>query len=212
MIRTAILAGILLVMLSIAYNRPGTLPGTLPDEARVVAAVTAPAPEPEEPAQPAPRASAPARIESAPMRDPVSQPVSQPPPPPVVVEDRTEASPPASPVVQISVSAPLPSVGKPLSLLPPAVTPPEQMPSAQQEQPAPALAPLPEVHVAPRPVMLPPDPASRQSTPTSIATAASADAPGATPPPRFMSPQERTRELYRLAREMEETFIDKMAR
>lgn len=238
MIRTAILAGILLVMLSMAYSRPGAVPSLVREAAQ-------PAEDHEEIAQeePAPvRAATPRAVAAAKVEEPEEELE-----PAITVEDE---APVDEPQVAVAPVAPLPPVmpareeprsgpvaaepGRPISLLPPSMTAAReparieplvsddmpalaapQMPPSQEMAAAPAAppAPLPEVHVPTRPVMAPSDLASRLPapgvTPDAVEPALEARVTAASGP-KYMTPQERSRELYRLAREMEDTFIQKM--
>ncbi|MGE4063083.1 MAG: hypothetical protein AB7E79_06920 [Rhodospirillaceae bacterium] len=246
MIRTAILAGILLVMISMAYTRPGALPSFEPavevSERSEVEAV--------QPQRPAPRAEAPrpeaAAAAVAKAREPAkaAAPVLEEPAEieePAVAEAAPESVLPASaaPAPARQVLPPVKAEpGKPISLLPEtqtAAAPRESAPVAplvsdnMPAAPAPTLpqqtakaeplpaAELPEINVPTRPVMVPQDYASRL-TPANVAAAEAATpaaaAPHVTaraltiaPGTKFMTPEERSRELYRLAREMEDTFI-----
>lgn len=229
MIRTAILAGILLVMLSMAYSRPGAVPSFVRDAAQ-------PADEQEEivheepaPVRAAPRAVAAAKIEEAEEEEEIEPPVASAMAEPI--EEPEVATAPVAPVLPAPVAA---EPGRPISLLPPSMTAAReparmeplvsddmpapaapQMPPAQAVAAAPAApsAPLPEVHVPTRPVMTPSDFASRLPapgvTPDAAEPAMEARVTAASGP-KYMTPQERSRELYRLAREMEDTFIQKM--
>ena len=219
MIRTAILAGIFLVLLSIAYSRPGTsLLPTLRQEASQAAAqadltskpaaLGAPAVAPTRavvavPAEPA------APLEVAHKEAPAAAPVQaevQPAPVPEVVQ------PPAPAIAQ---TAP-PTVGQPVSLLPPAETAPARV-AAVPPAPLTPAEDLPLINVPARPVVTPWEAAPRTRAAVAAATPAPAPADVAAKQPdeaapKLMTPQERSRELYRLAREMEDTFIHKLAR
>lgn len=240
MIRTAILAGILLVMLSMAYDRPGAMPSL----GRVVEPVVSEQPPVEEAA----REPAAPRLET-PREQPVM--VAQPkkeapaevvaPEEPEVAEVTPEPVAPTAPAHDV-----LPPVkaepGRPISLLPetqtaaPARDPSRYAPLVSDNMPAPPApvlppvqtakaepvpaADLPEVHVPTRPVMVPQDFASRLMPDNAAATepaappaapqVAEARAPVVAAGTKFMTPEERSRELYRLAREMEDTFIQKL--
>lgn len=211
MIRTAILAGILLVMLSMAYSRPGAIP---------TFGARAPAPEEEQ-------AEEQAEEQDALREEPVAKPVvhraepSRPAPVSANEEDPKFEEPavPPAPVEEPRVAevAPQPVTpaadpGRPISLLPPSMIPAPVLPTAQD---AAAPAPLPEVHVPTRPVNAPQDLASRLTPEGKLAPAPQAElrAPMvAAAGTKFMTPQERSRELYKLAREMEDTFIENMTK
>lgn len=226
MIRTAILAGILLVMLSMAYSRPGAVPSFAREAAQ-------PSQEREEIVQDEP---APARVKAAARVEEPAEDVDS----PVVTAEAPVGEPPVkeAPVMQAQEdrrSGPVVTEpGRPVSLLPPSMTaarePARIEPLVSDDMPAPAAsqmrptqevavapaappAPLPEVYVPTRPVMAPSDFASRLPAPgvTADAVAPALDARvAAASGPKYMTPQERSRELYRLAREMEDTFIQKM--
>lgn len=236
MIRTAILAGILLVMLSMAYSRPGTLPSLdrlaapaveedaeaateAPPVRETQARAEAPRPAPvvvekEEPTaveEPAEVASAPvaeepqvAEIAPAPV-----MPVAPPAKPAEIgrpISLLPEAQAPATPVREAARIAPLVSDEMPA---PPAPT----LPSVQEAKAAPIpAAELPEVNVPTRPVMAPQDFASRLTPEGTLAPPPAMEprAPVIASGQKFMTPEERSRELYRLAREMEDTFIQKL--
>lgn len=240
MIRTAILAGILLVMLSMAYSRPGAVPSFARDAAPVVEEQDEVVREDVMQDKPAPVHKAPRGVAAAKVEEPeedieelaaVEEPIDEPQiaaipvaPPAPVVPAREEPRP--APVAA--------EPGRPLSLLPPSMTAAReparmeplvsdnmpapaapQMPPAQivSELPAATPVPLPEVHVPTRPVMAPSDFASRLPAPgvtPDAAEPALETRVTAASGPKFMTPQERSRELYRLAREMEDTFIQKM--
>jgi hypothetical protein len=229
MVRTAILAGILLVMLSMAYSRPGALPSFERTPEPVVAE------QPAVEALPPPRAEAP-RAQPAPVAEKEAPAAVAAPEDTEVAEVAPEPAAPVAPARDVPPPVKA-EPGRPLSLLPetqaattqrepmnlkPLVsddmpTPPTpMMPPVQAAQVPPA--PLPEINVPTRPVMMPRDFASRLM-PDSVAAAedsasapqvAEARAPTIAPGTKFMSPEERSRELYRLAREMEDTFIQKL--
>jgi hypothetical protein len=239
MIRTALLAGIFLVLLSLAYSRsgPNAGPSLLPapeEEAVSVKAVPpvkhiaqahAPAVEPVRKAEahveapletaPAPQAIAPAAVEAPVAEAPVAKAPAA--PAPVVAQDTPK------------------SAGQPVSLLPPEMQPKQAAATAlapllPPEAAAPAAAAPPVVAQAPAPPAAPPAVTPAAEIPTVQVAARTAAAPydvpsgsahvavadpGAAKPadaPKFMTPQERSKELYRLAREMEDTFIHKLAR
>lgn len=250
MIRTAILAGILLVMLSMAYSRPGAFPSLGDVVAPVVEAEQEVAPlGPVHQASPhveTPRAVAadtPKHEEPAPAEEQADlAPVPQEEP------QVAEVAPPAvtlAPAAMIAEPHPAKQaeIGRPVSLLPepqvpaaparevarlgPLVSddmpppPAPTLPPAQEVKAVPVpAAELPEVNVPTRPVMAPQDFASRLTPDGNLAApvAVPAPAPAIAEPrapvmasaPKFMTPEERSRELYRLAREMEDTFIQKM--
>ena len=233
MIRTAILAGIFMVLLSIAYSRPGAglLSATNQDESGVATI----------PLQPAlkhvARAAVPVAAPAVQVAPPQAKPIE-----PVHVE---EAATPAVPVT-VSVAAPIVAqeaprmAGQPVSLLPPIaaprlqavaeapapLVPPPSLPSMSENVPAaPAAVPppaavvavmpaadIPTINVAARPVMTPWEAPPRARTATVAATQEIAAKAPEEAAPKLMTPQERSRELYRLAREMEDTFIHKLAR
>lgn len=240
MIRTAILAGILLVMLSMAYSRPGALPSfarnvesSVSEQPAVEEAARAPvSPRIETPReQPTPAVVA-KKVEPAEVAAPEE---------PVLAEVAPE---PAAPIVPVRETLPPAKAepGRPLSLLPesqtaaPARDPAHYAPLVSDNMPAPPApvlppaeaakiepvpaAELPEVHVATRPVMVPQDFASRlmpdnvaaaePAAPPAAPQVAEARGPVIAPGTKFMTPEERSRELYRLAREMEDTFIQKL--
>jgi len=239
MIRTAILAGIFLVLLSIAYSRPGT--GLLPALTRNASQVAAQADLAPKPAAPAkaveavPVAAAPATV--APVAPVVAAAPVEPLPPVEVAHKENTVALPAQPPVQaeaqralvpdvapptapaVAQAAAL-TVGQPVSLLPPAETVPARVAVA----PPAALTPaedLPLITVPARPVVTPWEAAPRTRAAMAAAAAAAPSAPAAVDAaakhpdeaaPKLMTPQERSRELYRLAREMEDTFIHKLAR
>jgi hypothetical protein len=237
MIRTAILAGILLVMLSMAYSRPGALPSLTRAPAPAVS---------EQPAvEEAARVPASPRVET-PREEPVPAVVAKKEEPAVVAAPEepavAEVTPePVAPIVPVRETLPSAKVepGRPLSLLPetqtaaPARDPSRYAPLVSENMPAPPApvlppaqaakvepvpaAELPEVHVATRPVMVPQDFASRlmpnnvtATEPPAAPQVAEARGPVIAPGTKFMTPEERSRELYRLAREMEDTFIQKL--
>jgi len=228
MIRTALLAGILLVLLSIAYNRPGTLPelarvaATKVEEQtrRTVDAVAeiepAPTPAPQSVAIPAPQpAPVVAVVPPAPVVatvEPVVADVPAAEPAPVSVATAPAVAPQpvvAVPPVQVTPAA---VVAVPVAALP-ANMPVRLYPPAPVAPPVAQAAPaeMPVMNVAPRPARAPFDVAVgtvHQETPAPSVTEIGDDQPA----PNYMSPKERSRELYRLAREMEEKFLDKLAR
>ena len=259
MIRTAILAGLFLVMLSIAYTRID-LP---PIPVRDTALITEPPPVepslPSEAAKPLPKRSAAqapravrphieapqvkeAAAEEAVADEPVvAEPVKAieplPRPAPVHVAVAPVAPTPAAPVTNAPVSllpppesaapriaAVEPAAGRaPAPLIPPAA-PVEQKIEAPAAVPAPtpAAAPavekppvltkaddMPLIQVPQRPVVAPWE-APTGTTHNSGAALATVGAAPAAEAPKFMTPQERSRELYRLARDMEDLFITKL--
>lgn len=205
MIRTALLAGIFLVLLSIAFTRSG--PALLPMlKEEAVSAKAAPV-------EPVKHVQAP---EPAPIREPVRK-VDAPVAPPVAEPAPQVAVAPAAPAVVETPPAPAPApvmaqeapktAGQPVSLLPPEKQHPQ---TAAAPVAPPAITPaaeMPTIAVAARPAVAPYD------VPSGSAHVAVAD-PSAKPAdaPKLMTPQERSKELYRLAREMEDTFIHKLAR
>jgi len=212
MIRTAILAGLLLVMLSIAFSRVDLQPTPVQNTALITEPPPVSPSLPSEAAKPAPR-----RVAAMPVRQ---QRVAA--PEPIVEEEEAEeeeeavvaevADPPKAPEPPAQIQAAAPSPNAPVSLL----TPPEPKVA---EAPAPEKPPvmtkvedMPLVNVAQRPAMLPWD-APQGTTHNSGATqTAGMPATPAVEAPKFMTPQERSRELYRLARDMEDLFITKLAR
>lgn len=244
MIRTALLAGIFLVLLSLAYSRSG--PSVLPAaQEEAVSAKVEPRPVKHVAQAPAlePVRKAEAHVEAPPVAAPTPQSAPQPAPqiaaPPIVEAEvpvvKTPPAPVAAPVVaqDVPLSAPK-SAGQPVSLLPPEMQPKQAAPAPLlPPEAAPAAAPAPVAPVAPPVVaqaVAPPaitpgaeiptvqvaarTAAAPYDVPSGSAHVAVAD-PGAAKPadaPKFMTPQERSKELYRLAREMEDTFIHKLAR
>ena len=73
----------------------------------------------------------------------------------------------------------------------------------------PKAADLPTINVASRQAMTPWDAPAGTTHVDAANGAANAADPNA---PKFMTPQERAKELYNLARDMEDTFIAKLAR
>ncbi len=226
MIRTAILAGIFLVLLSIAYSRPGT--GLLPPLTRNASQVAAQADLAPKPAAPATIASEAPVVAAAPVKPvlPVEvahkeETVALPAQPPVQAEALPVPAPDVAPSTAPAVAqTAAPTVGQPVSLLPPAETVPARVAVA----PPAALTPaedLPLITVPARPVVTPWEAAPRTRAAMAAAAPAAPSAPAAVAAaakqpdeaaPKLMTPQERSRELYRLAREMEDTFIHKLAR
>lgn len=227
MIRTAILAGILLVMLSLAYSRPGAVPllaarAPVVEEAEVV--------QDESIAEPVAR-RAPPRV--AKSEDPK---IAEPEQLSLPLEEQVAETAPAAPVLPprpVAPPAPAAEPGRPISLLPqtanavPLREPKQIAPLISDDMPAapapmlPAVqeatvpAALPEVYVPTRPVNAPQDLASRMTPDGKVAPAVVADARApmvAAAGTKFMTPQERSRELYKLAREMEDTFIQNMTK
>jgi len=229
MIRTAILAGILLVLLSMAYSRPGAMPSFSRTVAPVIEEASAPARA--EPMRAEAPTSAPVVEEEVALSEPVA---AAPAPPAPVVEDVAPMPAPIEPQ-RAELPSPMADAGKPVQLLPESMRaaapepvrasitplvadnmPPPPAPQLPAE-PAAAPAALPETHVPTRPVMMPRDYASRLTPEGVMPDPAPAPAaiPDARPPviaagTKFMTPEERSRELYRLAREMEDTFIRNM--
>ncbi|MGE3335323.1 MAG: hypothetical protein AB7I36_16885 [Rhodospirillaceae bacterium] len=228
MIRTTILAGILLVMLSMAYSRPGAMPSfggrAVVEEQEAIQ---------EEPvAEPSVRHVAPPRVakkeEVAVPEEPeeLSEPVEEP--------QLAEVAP--QPMTPHALPAPVAERGRPISLLPPSMTPAPSAkiePLVSEDMPAPpapalppavapvqeaaVLAPLPEVYVPALPVNAPQDIASRTMPDGKVAPVAAPQTEIRAPMvaavgTKFMTPQERSRELYKLAREMEDTFIENMTK
>ena len=256
MIRTAILAGLFLVMLSIAYTRidlppipvrdtslitePPPVEPTLPSEAakplpkRIAAAhparphVEAPKVEEasvEEAAVEEPAVAEPVKIHEppaplpAPARVAAIAPVAPAPAPPVATAP-VSLLPPQEPVAPKVAAAEPSAVQAPVPLIPPAAAP--QAP-IEKEVPAPVVASavekqptitkaedMPLIQVPQRPIVAPWE-APKGTTHNSGAALATV---GTTQPaadaPKFMTPQERSRELYRLARDMEDLFITKL--
>lgn len=230
MVRTAILAGILLVLLAIAADRPGTLP-PLPRLALIPNQAPAPGETVNEaPTQPVrkPTISAkPAVVEEpqeevadvAPVEEPREEPATvaaAPSPAPVA-----PVADPIAPPVEVATAVPAlpaPQPGAPLRLLPPAMEPPAAVPAPQPVAAAPPapMTEVPVVSVPTRPLFKPVDELPRGADVAQMPEipAAPAQVAQAQPsePVKFMSREERSRELYRLAREMENTFMDKLAR
>jgi hypothetical protein len=234
MIRTTILAGILLVMLSMAYSRPGAMPSfgsraaVEEQDAIQEEPVAAPAVHRAEPPRAAPVSVAKKEepvIEEEPEM--LSAPVEE---PQVAAVAPQPVTPPPAPLT------PAAEPGRPIPLLPPAMAPAQPAkiaPLVSEDMPAPpapvlppapapvqeaaAPAPLPEVYVPTRPVNAPQDLASRLTPDGKVAPAAPPQAEARAPMvaavgTKFMTPQERSRELYKLAREMEDTFIENMTK
>jgi hypothetical protein len=235
MIRTAILAGILLVMLSMAYSRPGAIPSfgdrapvaAEEQDAREPAPIAEPIRQYAEPPRPAPVSAAkkeePDAEEAAALPEPAEE-------EPQVAEVAQQPATPDAPAARVN------EPGRPISLLPPSMTPApaakveplvsDDMPAPPapvlptvlpQVQEAAAPAPLPEVYVPTRPVNAPQDMASRLTPDGKLAPASAPQADARAPMvaavgTKFMTPQERSRELYKLAREMEDTFIENMTK
>ena len=243
MIRTALLAGILLVMLSIAYNRPGVLPEMARTAATKVEEQTRKVVDRDvEPVvRPVPvtrKAEAPAPI----VEEEVAPPVVEAEAEPVIAAPVAAVPAPIPAPVPVAVAVPPPApiaappAGAPMRLYPVA---PAMMPGAP---PAPTLVVAAAPVAAPAPVVVPPPPAAELPVATVVARPAlpprdaprgtvhvetppssvlvddgstpHVDMPGqqAAPAPQYMTPRERSRELYRLAREMEGKFLDKLAR
>ncbi len=230
MIRTTILAGILLVMLSLAYSRPGVLP---PFGVRAPAAAEEQETVQEEPVA-APAVHHAAQVSVARKEEPTIEEepevLAAPREEPQVADIAPQPMTPPAPVT------PAVEPGGPISLLPPAMAsaqPPKMERLVSDEMPAPpaaalppvvapvreaaAPAPLPEVYVPTRAVNAPQDLASRMTPDGKLAPAAAPQAAVRAPMiaavgTKFMTPQERSRELYKLAREMEDTFIENMSK
>ena len=256
MIRTAILAGIFLVMVSIAYSRidlpprpirdtalitePPPVEPALPSEAakpapkRTAAKSTPARPAPahvEAPVTEEPEATEPATAEPVKAQEPVIAPV--PAPTQVAAVAPTAAAPVAPPAAPLSLLAPPESVAPkvaavepsaahaPVPLIPPAAAPQAAVEQAV-EVPSAAQAPvvekqttmtkaedMPLIQVPQRPVVAPWEAPSGTTHNSGAALATVGPAP-AVETPKFMTPQERSRELYRLARDMEDLFITKL--
>jgi hypothetical protein len=233
MIRTAILAGIFLVLLSIAYSRPDAWPQNVQKVAAMVDAqpsVKAPAPAPvhrqaarvappkaEDTAAPPAVTSVPSTpVEPSPRAEMVRKEDSVTAPAPVAQETHLSPAQPASLIPaeparsQVVALAPSPTtLRNPVPLVPPADEPARVAAPA-----APPAGEMPLINVPARPVVTPWEaPPRPPATPT---TNVAANDAGVKQPddaaPKLMTPQERSRELYRLAREMEDTFIRKLAR
>ena len=241
MIRTAILAGIFLVMVSIAYSRidlpprpirdtalitePPPVEPALPSEAakpvpkRTAAKSTPARPAPahvEAPVTEEPEATEPATAEPVKAQEPVIAPV--PTPAQVAAAAPTPAAPVAPPAAPLSLLAPPESVAPkvaavepsaahaPVPLIPPAAAPAlvveKQTTMTKAED-------MPLIQVPQRPVVTPWEAPSGTTHNSGAALATVGPAP-AVETPKFMTPQERSRELYRLARDMEDLFITKL--
>ena len=261
MIRTAILAAMLLVMLSMAYSRTGQLPDlrmtqepaiVQPEVAAVREPVAPPSPrvkiterpgiDPASPMTPVrptisrtarvtapaptPLAEAPAEELLAPASVPQAEPLPAPEPVPAAVAEPPIVQPPVmAKAVPIPAEPAVPTIEQALAA--PAirdVTPVDEMPVRQvatprvmmpRDLPLPSEAPVP-MKMGPRTVAAadimadgfpaPPPGSNVTSAPPEATPQKQADAP------QFMSREERTRELYKLAREMEDTFISKLTR
>jgi hypothetical protein len=78
-----------------------------------------------------------------------------------------------------------------------------------------AVEELPVVNVPTRPVVTPweaPEGTRGRELAAAEIDGGAPQTAEAAPAPKFMTPEERSRELHRLAREMENTFIGKLAR
>ncbi|MHB1203922.1 MAG: hypothetical protein ACYCZX_00020 [Rhodospirillaceae bacterium] len=246
MIRTAILASIFLVLLSIAYSRPGALPENVQKVAAMIeeqpaakapapaqkqtASVSAPKPEraaappavaanPVTPSEPSPPAGIARKEEALDVPAPAAPPPVVTPAPAAVAQDArplpalpTSLMPSETPRTQVASTAQPSSLRNPVPLVPPADEPARIA--------SPALLPaedMPLINVPARPVVAPWEAPPRPRTATTVAVAnpgpsdTAAKQPEDTAP-KLMTPQERSRELYRLAHEMEDTFIRKLAR
>jgi hypothetical protein len=241
MIRTAILAGIFLVLLSIAYSRPGVGPEK-PNVAVVEemirgrhdVAAAEPAPKPIRSVH-----TAPAMTQREPVAEPPTASVAPAAPVEVAHKEEVPAPPPAvasvapsdpqhhlalptqlipaeAPQTQVADVAPAAVLRNPVPLVPPANEPAHATPPVAGVP----VAEMPLINVPARPVVTPWEAPPRPPAQTASASAPPAETaakqPDAKQPeeaaPKFMTPQERSRELYRLAREMEDTFIHKLAR
>lgn len=234
MIRTTILAGILLVMLSMAYSRPGAMPSF--SAPAPVAAEEEEAIQEEPIAAPAVRRAEPPReaaVSVAKKEEPIAE---EPAALPEAAEEPKVAEVTPQPAAPPAPAAPVNEPGRPISLLPPSMAPaqaakveplvsddmppPPVLPAAAPPvQEAAAPAPLPEVYVPTRPVNAPQDMASRLTPDGKLAPASPSVPQAEVRAPmvaavgtKFMTPQERSRELYKLAREMEDTFIENMTK
>ncbi len=221
MVRTAILAGILLVLLAIAADRPGTLP-QLPRIALIPSQAQAPVETVNEaPAQPVRKpviAAKPAVVEEPQEEVADVASVEEPREEPAAVAAADAPAPvapvaaPIAPPVEVATvvpALPAPQAGAPLRLLPPVMEPPAAAPPGPMTE-------VPVVSVPTRHLFKPVDELPRGADVAQMPEIPAAPAQLAQAQPgegvKFMSREERSRELYRLAREMENTFMDKLAR
>ena len=253
MIRTAILAGLLLVMLSIAYARIDLPPIPIRDTALITEPPPVEPSLPSEAAKPVPKRTAAAQpprpsrvhveapqvdeeptVEETPAAERVNAPESAPvhvaavvpaaPAPAVVAPPPSPAAPlslltPPEPAAPKAAAVAPPTVQAPVPLVPPAATV-EQAAVEASAPPAPPMAEkpttltkvedMPLIQVAPRRAMTPWDAPPGTVHNSVVAQANDPTAKPAADAPKFMTPQERSRELYRLARDMEDLFITKL--
>ena len=197
MIRTALLAGLLIVVAAIAINRPGIL-----TEAAHTAASVA-----EDQTRKAVNAIA------APTPEPVQAKVTQAMPAPVPAAPIAASLPPVPPAAQVTAAMADPSPAPVAS----APRNPQQATAAIDPRQRPfVLEPAQPVEVVARPVRVPnefaPPVARTDNARVATPTAAVDDVAPRVDTAKFMTARERSRELYRLAREMETVFTDKIVR